>query len=1063
MIQKHTIDKIVDAAAEDIKSVVEKYGRVSLTKKGAAWVGLCPFHSEKNPSFKVNEAKGFCKCFSCGKGGNAVSFVMEMGGLSFPEALRQLAKDYSIEIDEEEETPEQLRENRIREELFLVTKKVQEWFVSNYSKSEKARDYVKKRWDNDIVDIMGIGYAPDEWPALVEYARNSGINTDRLIDLSLIKKNEERESLYSVFFDRITIPIMNKYGQIEGWTCRDISGKDGATKYMNSYSSPIYDKSKSLFGISHAVSMARRENKMYLVEGASDAMRLFQIGVFNTIAPLGTAVTIEQLNTIKRITKKLCIIPDCDAKKPNEKYTPGTKAAMATGQLAIREGFNVSVKQIPDDESGAKRDPDSYIVSREILRSIEEEDFLVWYAKQVFPSGEQLSTADEREHIVTISSLLALCEDEMMIDMFIAKLAKIKGSVKLWEKSVKQQIDLKNGVRNIASNDGKIEKRALEKFGFFVEDDSYCSYAKDGDGKRYWSNFTLKPMYHIIDAINSRRLFEIKNNKGLTRLVELKTEELVSVSKFRIKIESLGNFIWMTNEHDLIKLKLYLYDVIESATEIKQLGWQNNGFYAFGNGVYENTWIKADDFGIVRLNNELVYLPGSSKIYSAEPLLYQFERKFVHDGLGTISLNDYSSKLIKVFGSNAIIGLSFLFAALFRDIVVKYAKTFPLLNLFGPKGAGKTELGNSLMSFFIVTNQPPNIQNSTVPALAEAVARCSNALVHLDELKNDMDIMKWEFLKGLWDGSGRSRMNMDKDKKVEMTAVNCGVIISGQEMATADIALFSRFIFCCFNQTEYSPEERNRYNELKTIEHKGLTHLTLEILRHREEFAESFLSNYNKAAAELQTAIGIQVEDRVYKNWIVPLAAFRTLRNLISVPFEYQEVLDICAHGVLTQNKECKTNNEISNFWKVVSFLNQDGKLFYQADYRIEYANIMKLEKNVVVESVESRSYICLRMDRIFMLYQMNGKMAGGKTLPESAMKYYLEQSPAYKGTKVCRFKKMNNSGYQETITESTDTGTATQKVSYSSRAMVFDAVKIYEQYGLDLTPSVDDIESDLD
>ena len=140
-----------------------------------------------------------------------------------------------------------------------------------------------------------------------------------------------------------------------------------------------------------------------------------------------------------------------------------------------------------------------------------------------------------------------------------------------------------------------------------------------------------------------------------------------------------------------------------------------------------------------------------------------------------ISLRDYAVKLIDVFGDNAKVGICFLLATLFRDVVAGFTKAFPILNLFGPVGSGKSELGHSLMSFFIIDNTPPNIQNSTVPAMGEIVAQCANALVHIDEYKNGIDYLKIEFLKGLWDGSGRSRMNWE-EKKREITSVDCGVL-----------------------------------------------------------------------------------------------------------------------------------------------------------------------------------------------------------------------------------------------------------------------------------------------
>ena len=270
---------------------------------------------------------------------------------------------------------------------------------------------------------------------------------------------------------------------------------------------------------------------------------------------------------------------------------------------------------------------------------------------------------------------------------------------------------------------------------------------------------------------------------------------------------------------ELTKLKKYLYEQTETAEEITQLGYQPKGkFYAFGNGVFDIDWHPVDEYGIVRLGERgNYYLPASSKIYRDETKLFQFERRFVHLNYNSVGMGEYFQLLIDVFGDNAKVGICFLLATLFRDIITGYTKTFPILNLFGPKGSGKSELGHSLMAFFIIENVPPNIQNSTIAAMADLVAQCANALVHIDEFKNNIDIDKREFLKGLWDGAGRSRMNMDRDKKREITSVDCGVILSGQEMATADIALFSRFVYLTFNKSEFSDEAKRKFNEMKEV------------------------------------------------------------------------------------------------------------------------------------------------------------------------------------------------------------------------------------------------------
>ena len=456
------------------------------------------------------------------------------------------------------------------------------------------------------------------------------------------------------------------------------------------------------------------------------------------------------------------------------------------------------------------------------------------------------------------------------------------------------------------------------------------------------------------------------------------------------------------------------------------------------------------------------YLPAFSSIYKEDVSLYQFERNFVHRDWGNISLKDYVSLLVTVFGDNAKIGFAFFLATLFRDVVTAQTKSFPILNLFGPKGSGKSELGHSLMSFFIIENTPPNIQNSTLPALADAVAQCANALVHIDEFKNTIDIDKREFLKGLWDGAGRNRMNMDKDKKREVTRVDCGVILSGQEMATADIALFSRFIFLRYNKSEFSAEAKQNFKRLRDTRKLGCTHLTLEILKHRDYFAINFREAFNRAYNDIQEILdNAVVEDRILLNWVIPLAAFGCLQLRIDVPFNYMELCKLAAAGILEQNKELKHNNEIAVFWDIVGYLRQEGQVVINADYRLEYKDKLTVDEGAVQqEYLRPKQILFLRYKRIFELYLLHGKRIGEPLLPKTSLAYYLENSPAYLGKKKSqRFKNIIQGRQQyESAPDCSP-----REESVVDQAYCFDYDMLKEQFNINLEVSTDSIYNETD
>ena len=202
----------------------------------------------------------------------------------------------------------------------------------------------------------------------------------------------------------------------------------------------------------------------------------------------------------------------------------------------------------------------------------------------------------------------------------------------------------------------------------------------------------------------------MKNENGYTQIIELNQEDLIALARFRKAVESRGNFIWEAGETELIRYKRYLYEQTDTCFEITQLGWQKEGFWAWGNGIYNGQFSKVNDYGIVTHKNKNWYLPAFSKIWEGEKEQFQFERNFIFRQNNDIEFFDYAELFIKVYGDNGVIGLCYLFAALFRNIIVHTTNNFPLLNMFGPKGAGKSEMGISLMSFFSQRNKAPNPQ-----------------------------------------------------------------------------------------------------------------------------------------------------------------------------------------------------------------------------------------------------------------------------------------------------------------------------------------------------------------
>lgn len=1034
MIDQQTIDKILDAT--NIVDVINEF--VPLKRKGTNYVGVCPFHSDKNPSLSVSPSKGIYKCFSCGEGGGVVQFLMKHQNLTYTEALKWLADKYHIEVEEKPMSDEEKQQQLTREAMFTAMQKLSSIYVEEFQKDATAQKYAHDRWGVDFCKSMDIGFCP----SFSRLVANSDIPVTVAKQLGLTS-----EKGYDVFSGRIIIPIRNRVNHIIGFTARLLGSSKDSPKYINSSESLIYSKSRSIFGINTAWNEACRTERFYLVEGAPDCMRLQSIGVLNAVATLGTAWTDEHFAQMKKAAKHLCFLPDADPPKPGEDFGPGIKAVIKSGKQAIKAGFSVSVKQI--EVGDTKQDPDTYCTDRNIFNGINEKDFVIWYADLLFKPG--MTTDQQSKSVMEIADILTFVQDDTTLEMYISQLTKYVPQKNVWRKSIEKQ--------NKEHHDAEVKAKAksdedmMSDYNFGISHNKYYSY---GDKGYYeWSNFVMQPLFHIKDSVMPKRIYMLKNTFGKSELVELKQEDLVSLSKFKQKVEGLGNFIWMAGDRELTKLKSYLYEKTETAVQITQLGWQREEFYAFGNGVFfDGSFLNVDEYGIVRLNEKgNFYLPALSKIYRADTKLFQFERKFVHLGLSSISLKQFSDQIFRVFGNNGKVGFCFFLATLFRDLVTRETRSFPILNLFGPKGSGKSELGHTLMSFFIVNNVPPNIQNSTNSSLNETVAAVANALVHIDEFKNDIDIFKREFLKGLWDGTGRTRMNMDLDKKKETTAVDSGIILSGQEMATADIALFSRLIFLSFPKSEFTSEEKAAYQELIRMRSSGMTHLTIQILQCRSKVEKSFHSMYQQTYEDVTERLkNVPIEDRILLNWLSPLAILRTLESSLSLSISYKEMLEVTIEGIRNQNGECRQNNELASFWNMVAFLASEGELVESGDYRIQY--FRHFSSSVVkVEWSETRPVLYIQKSRIFMLYKKHGKAVGDTLLPEGSLKYYLENSKAYLGEKTARYDIFHKGIKQFDHSAKDGNGMSMAKTT-TQRSYCFDYLELVKTYDINLERS---------
>lgn len=433
MIKKEDIDKIFETVR--IEEVVADY--VSLKKRGVNLIGCCPFHNEKTPSFYVSPVKGIYKCFGCGKGGHAVNFIMEHDKLTYPDALRYLAKKYNIQIVEKELTPEESQHQNERESLYVVSSFAQKHFSENLYNTDEGKSvglgYFKERGlREDIIQKFQLGYSINQRTAFTDIAIATGYKTEYLVKAGLTieyrnepepgteaaqNQNIKPESRYvDRFWGRVMFPIHNQSGRVIAFGGRTLRTDKKTSKYVNSPETDIYHKSNVLYGLYHSKNAISQEKFCFLVEGYMDVIALHQAGVENVVASSGTALTGGQIKLIQRYTNDIIVSYDGDQ--------AGINAALKGIDLLLEEGMNVKVLSFPDGH-----DPDSYskLVSTEELKTFikDKAQNFISYKAEILTKDAKNDPLQKASAIVKIVESIALIPDAIYRSVYIKECSRI--------------------------------------------------------------------------------------------------------------------------------------------------------------------------------------------------------------------------------------------------------------------------------------------------------------------------------------------------------------------------------------------------------------------------------------------------------------------------------------------------------------------------------------------------------------------------------------------------------------------------------------------------------------
>lgn len=579
-IPEKQIDEIRNAS--DIVDIIS--GFIQLKKRGKNFIGLCPFHQEKTPSFTVSEEKQIYHCFGCGAGGNVFKFLMDYKNISFVEAVEEIAEHVGIKIQYDSVPSEQQNELEVFYEINLLAAR---FFSDQLLKSENgdsAREYLKNRGIKlQTLKIFGIGFAPFSRESFLNLAKENKIDLQKAKQLGLIDTNDKGE-YYDKFRGRIIFPIFSPNGRVIAFGGRIFSGETNAAKYLNSPESPVYSKRRSLYGLFHSKDEIRKLDRAILVEGYMDLISLYQAGVKNVVASSGTSLTDEQVQLLSRFTKNVLVLFDADS--------AGEKAALRSIEIFLKQNFEVKFISLPKGE-----DPDSFI-NKFGKEQFEEEisqaqNFFEYQTSQYEKQGAFEDAASTTKAIREIVRILSLLSDELKRNLYIKAIAKKFG---LREKLIESELnkflsEQKSGTQiftQAKSNpDSQIEKLRLQNKSqnenpfekelvrlLFSGDEQIITHILDNVAIDNFTNDDYKIVATIVEngfnegKISPAYLIEKIEDDDLKNFVlELSLSEY-SISKNWDELSSNGKIEKDTYEHAIETVKNYQIFQIEE--EIKR-------------------------------------------------------------------------------------------------------------------------------------------------------------------------------------------------------------------------------------------------------------------------------------------------------------------------------------------------------------------------------------------------------------------------------------------------------------------------------------------------------------
>ena len=906
------------------------------------------------------------------------------------------------------------------------------------------------------------------------------------------KWNEEHEKRLQQFKDKGDIASYNsESGQKYGKKCL----------YMRSEAS-LEPSRQQLFGMEAASKAMTRthDRKMYIVEGQPDQMRIRSLGIENVVAVMTATISEDYIDTRTGyveddtrgkfgILKKegclsLCLIPDIDKYDPDkgQRYGVGITQTIKNVENAIKAGFKVTVKEIEPHQIEKtvgdkvvvtepweqKEDADSYFDRHpDMWAKVEEKPWHKWLAAKW---RLDMDGADPESRVIytkRMAECIAMFKEKATRQEIITDVLKEN---KLFQKSL-----LTNAVLEILGQKAALQQRKeqksqgdLARFGFVEANGCYRRVSADEP----FTDFIINPKYFIKKVGGgSFWICEILCYDGNMEVINPTDEDVTSLAKFK-KLAASAAMSFEGKDPELVRIFKYIKSVAEEVKKIGRYGWQSaQKAYAWGNGAMINgEWFPANKYGVVDLPGDTHLFIPSAQTYDAvneddDEEKFQFAHSFSYtpvksnNAFGTGSAKTYTIKEVfkqmhDVIGEAGDFGAMFLVASIFFDVVRKQGRGFPIFTCYGPKGSGKSTIGEVLTHFFGTKHMMQNLESATPAALDALVTSGSNCVVHWDEYSEGVgrDSKKLDQIKNLWGGDGRSKMSASTNyQEASSKKVRCGVVLTGEVMPNHIDSMPRRMVmFNFFDDKEKFAANEAAYNLLVEMYTPGLQYLTAEILAQRTLFEQQFPTVYQNMLKIVNEKLKGQqgIESSIKTNWTQLLASYFTLSEMDWWPFDFIEIVDKTVEKIVWQSAVSESKNRRAVFWKQLLLAAESDQLWMGVHIKIKYTH--QLSNNEPMKKDWARRatrVLLLRFDNVFQIIERaaTGNQAlRDQLMSAGSMRDYINKECYLGETRQETFFDADQRGYA--LPDRNGSYHANRK----SGVMVFDYERLKKRYDID-------------